>query len=54
MEHYKSLAEKLDLLDYALKYHDGNAITAVSYFYFFGNKCRLKFYILTKLYGKQS
>ncbi|XP_065063019.1 spermatogenesis-defective protein 39 homolog [Rhopilema esculentum] len=32
LEFYKSLPEKVELLDYALKYHDGNAITAIVLF----------------------
>eukprot|EP00112_Aurelia_sp_Birch-Aquarium-sp1_P012846 Seg2706.1 transcript_id=Seg2706.1/GoldUCD/mRNA.D3Y31 product="Spermatogenesis-defective protein 39" protein_id=Seg2706.1/GoldUCD/D3Y31 len=32
LEYYKSLKQKMELLDFALKYHDGNAIMAVILF----------------------
>ena len=34
LEIYKSHEDKCALLDTAIRYHDGNAITAVSQYYF--------------------
>ena len=31
LEYYKSLKQKMELLDFALSFHDGNAIMAVSF-----------------------